>query len=72
LAVKFIISFKGEEGRDSSVGIATGYGLDGPGLIPGSVKYFSSPDRPDRLWDPPSLLSNECMDLFLWVKATLA
>jgi hypothetical protein len=32
---------------DSSVGIATGYGLDGPGLIPGSARFFSSPQCPD-------------------------
>jgi hypothetical protein len=42
--------------RDSSVGIATGHRLDGPGLIPGSAT--SSQQRPDRLWGPPSLLSN--------------
>jgi hypothetical protein len=35
--------------RDSSVGIATGYGLNGPGLITGSVRFFSFPQRPDRL-----------------------
>jgi hypothetical protein len=30
--------------RDSSVGIATGYGLDGRGSIPGKgKKFFSSP-----------------------------
>jgi hypothetical protein len=28
--------------RDSSVGIVTGYGLDGPGSIPGSAIFFSS------------------------------
>jgi hypothetical protein len=32
-----------------TVGIARGYWLDGPG---------SKPQRPDRLWGPPSLLSN--------------
>jgi hypothetical protein len=46
---------------DSAVGIATGYGLDGRGvraqvLIGSSI--ISSPRRPDRLWGPPSLLSN--------------
>jgi hypothetical protein len=35
--------------RDSSLGIATGYGLDDPGSIPGSAKCFSSPQCPDRL-----------------------
>ena len=37
-------------GRDSSVGIATGYGLDGPGI--------ESRTCPDRPWGPPSLLYN--------------
>jgi hypothetical protein len=27
--------------RDSSVGIATGYGLDGPGSTPAGARYFS-------------------------------
>jgi hypothetical protein len=44
---------------DTSVGIVTGYGLDGCGLIAGRGKRFSSaPQHPDRLWGPPSLLSN--------------
>jgi hypothetical protein len=40
--------------RDSSVDIATDYGLEGRGSIPGSARFFSTPQRPDRLWDPPS------------------
>jgi hypothetical protein len=45
--------------QDSSVGIVTGYGLDGRILIPGRGKRFlSTPQCPDRLWGPPSLLSN--------------
>jgi hypothetical protein len=48
-----------EKGRDSSVGIATGYELDCRGSIPGRGKrFFSPPQRPDRLWGPPSLLPN--------------
>ena len=43
-------------GPDSSVGIATGYGLDGPGSNPGVVKIFRN--FPDRPWGPPSLLYN--------------
>jgi hypothetical protein len=35
-----------------------GYGLDGPGSIPGNVRFFSCPKHPDRLWGPPSPLSN--------------
>jgi hypothetical protein len=42
--------------RDSSVNIATGYRLDGVGLI------SDSPQCPDLLWDPPSLLSNGYWD----------
>jgi hypothetical protein len=45
--------------RDSSVGIATGYGLDSWGSIPSKGKrFFSILQRPDRLWNPPSFLSN--------------
>ena len=43
-------------GRDSSVGIATCYGLDGPGSNPGGGEIFRT--RPDRPWDLPSLLYN--------------
>jgi hypothetical protein len=32
----------------SSVGIATGYELDSPSLIPGIARFFSSPPRSDR------------------------
>jgi hypothetical protein len=41
--------------RDSSVGIATGYG---PGSIPCRGKFFSSPPRPDWLWGRSNLLPN--------------
>jgi hypothetical protein len=43
-------------GRDSSVGIATRYRLDGPGLSRCGDEIFRI--RPDRPWDPPSLLYN--------------
>jgi hypothetical protein len=33
--------------QGSSVGIVTGYSLDGLGLIPGSAKFFSSSQHPD-------------------------
>jgi hypothetical protein len=37
--------------RDSSVGIATGYWLDGQGSIFGRGKiFFFTPHGPDRLW----------------------
>jgi hypothetical protein len=44
-----------------SVGIATGYGMDGRGVgvrVPVGARSFSSPRHPDRFWGPPSLLSN--------------
>jgi hypothetical protein len=41
--------------RDSSAGIATGW----TALVRfPEGKHFSPPQRPDRLWGPPSLLSN--------------
>jgi len=44
-------------GRDSSVGIATGYGLDGPRIESrcGGEIFRTCPGRP---WGPPSLLYN--------------
>ena len=50
----------------SSVGIATDYGLDGPGSNPGEDKIFR-PSRPP--WGPPSLLYNGYR-VFLGVRAT--
>jgi hypothetical protein len=53
--------------RHSSVGIATGYGLDDRGAgvrIPVESRIFSSPHRPDRLWGPLSLLSYGYRGLF--------
>ena len=44
-------------GRASTVGIATRYGLDGPGIESrwGGETFRTRPDRP---WGPPSLLYN--------------
>jgi hypothetical protein len=39
-------------------GIAPTYGLDGRVSIPGRINSFSSSQRRDRLWGPPSVLSN--------------
>ena len=43
-------------GPSSVVGIATGYGPDGPGSNPGGGEIFGT--CPDRSWSPPSLLYN--------------
>jgi hypothetical protein len=60
IVLERIFGPKRQEGgsRDSSVGLATGYALDGPGSIPGSARFFSSPQRLDLPWDPHSFLSN--------------
>jgi hypothetical protein len=53
--------------RDSSVGIATGYGLEDQGVgvrDPVGVRIFTSPSGPDRLWGPLHLLSNGYLGLF--------
>ena len=42
-------------GPGSSVGIATDYGLDGPGSNPGGGRFSARPDRP---CGPPSLQYN--------------
>ena len=45
------------EGRDSSVGMATRYGLYGPGIeSQWGGRIFRT--RPDRPWGPPSVLYN--------------
>jgi hypothetical protein len=38
--------------------------LKGPGSIPGIAKFFSLPQRPDRLWSPPNLISSGYRELF--------
>ena len=50
-------------GRDSAVGIATRYGLDGPG-----IESQWGRDLSDRPWGPPSLLYNGYRVSFLGVK----
>jgi hypothetical protein len=47
--------------RNSTVGIATGYGLDDRTIwvrVPVASKICSSPLHPDRFWGPPSLPFN--------------
>ena len=42
-------------GPGIAVGVATDYGLEGPGSNPGGGEIFPRPERP---WGPPSLLQN--------------
>jgi hypothetical protein len=53
-------------GRDSSVGIATRYRIDGPGIEFRGGELFHT--RPDWPWGPPSLLYNEYRLSFPGVK----
>jgi hypothetical protein len=58
---KIHVNFSRRGSRDSVVGIANGYGLDDREVgvrVPVGSRIFSSPRRPDRLWDPSSLLPN--------------
>jgi hypothetical protein len=54
--------FSNNRSRDSSVGILTGYGLDGRGVgvrVRVGARFVFSPRRPDRFWGPPSPVSAE-------------
>jgi hypothetical protein len=57
MTLKYLTSNNILKGPDSSVGIATRYGLDGPGIESqwGGGIFRSRPERP---WGPPSLLYN--------------
>jgi hypothetical protein len=60
VAVRFLVSVtfpSSESGPGSLVDIATGYGLDGPGIESQWGRIFRT--CPDRPWGPPSLLYNE-------------
>jgi hypothetical protein len=51
--------------RDSAIGIATPYWLDGPEIESRRGEIFRT--RPDQPWGPPSLLYNEYRLSFLGV-----
>jgi hypothetical protein len=48
-----------EVGRDGVLGIATRYGLDGPGIESQCGEILLT--RPDRPWGPPGLLYVQCV-----------
>jgi hypothetical protein len=52
---------------ERGAGIATGYGLNGRGVVvrvPVRVRFLSSPRRPDRFWGQLRLLANGYRGLF--------
>jgi hypothetical protein len=54
--------------QDSPVGTVMGYGLDGPGCIPSSVRFFSSrpapaPTQPPIQWVLGALLQSKAAEL---------
>jgi hypothetical protein len=56
LSLNFSISRYSQYRRGSSIGIATGYGLDGREVgvrVPVRSRICTSPHRRDRLWSPP-------------------
>jgi hypothetical protein len=56
------------QSQDSSVSLIMGYGLGGRISVPGGGKrFFSTSQRADGHWDPPSLMSvSGYGGLFLW------
>jgi hypothetical protein len=55
------IHYRDGIGRDSVVGIATGYWPDDREVgarVPVQSRIFFTPSHPDRLRDPPNLLAN--------------
>jgi len=56
IRITFGEEYRPLSGSGSGVGIATGYGLDGPGIESRWGEIFRI--CPDRLWSPPSLLYN--------------
>jgi hypothetical protein len=60
-----------DNSRDSSVGIAAGYGLQDEGgrsYSPGRVKFFSSPHHRDRPWGHLDFYPVGTGDSFLGIK----
>jgi hypothetical protein len=68
----YILIFSFVKSRESVVGIAIGYELDDQEVrvrAPIEAIIFTSACRPNRFCGPPSVLSNEHREHFLWGKA---
>jgi hypothetical protein len=68
----FICNYEGfYRSQDNAVGTATGYGLDDRGArvrVSVGSRISPTPQHPDQLWGPHSLLCNGYQALFPWVK----
>jgi hypothetical protein len=61
MRVEYVYIYISIYGHSHSVGITTGYAVQDREVgirVPVEARIFTSPCRPDRLWGPPSLLSN--------------
>jgi hypothetical protein len=70
--LRYEIKWNEMKRRDTTVSIASGYGLDDRRVgvrVPVGLRIFFSPCLPDRLWGPPNLLSNGYRWLFPGGKA---
>jgi hypothetical protein len=58
LQIRYVFNSTNIVSQDSSVGIATGYGLVGWGsILGGGTTLFSFSQRPGQFWGPPSFLA---------------
>jgi hypothetical protein len=66
IIIIIIIAINNNVSRNNRAGVLKGYGMEVWGSIPGRFKRFLfSPQRRNRLWGPPRLLTNGHWQLFI-------